>query len=99
MGDDPSDFSVYLGRHSVCCLLTDPNTGGTLGASTAISVAGTGSDTIQFAFRDDPPAAYLALDNVSVSQSGGTGTTPEPSSFILMGSGVLALGGMVRRET
>ena len=50
-----------------------------------------GSDTISFNFRDDP--AYIALDNVSVVQAGGTtttGTTPEPSSFILMGSGVLA---------
>ncbi len=94
VGDNPSDFSASWDGTQLLSL-TNPNTGSSY-TEYSYSVTGTGSDTIQFAFRDDP--GYMALDNVSVSQSGGTGTTPEPSSFILMGSGILALGGMVRRK-
>ena len=47
------------------------------------------------ALRDDP--AYIALDNISLTQNGG-GTVPEPSSFLLMGSGVLGLAGVIRRK-
>jgi hypothetical protein len=95
VGDDPSDFSALWDGNPLMSS-SDPNTGGTWTLE-SFTATGTGNDTISFAFRDDP--GYMALDNVSVSQSGGgTGTTPEPSSFILMGSGVLALGGMVRRR-
>lgn len=94
VGDNPSDFSASWDGTQLLSL-TNPNTGSTWSEYT-FSVTGTGSDTLQFAFADNP--GYMALDNVSVSQSGGTGTTPEPSSLLLMGSGVLALGGMVRRK-
>ena len=92
-GDNPSDFSASWDGTSVLSL-TNPNTGvpWTLFSFTE---TGTGSDTIQFSFRDDPE--YMALDNVSVSTSGG-GTTPEPSSLLLLGSGLLAVGGVVRRK-
>lgn len=56
-------------------------------------VTGTGSDTIEFAARDDP--AWIAVDNVSVTPAT---TTPEPSSLMLMGTGILALGGTIRRK-
>jgi hypothetical protein len=94
VGDDPSEF-VAMWDGNTLMDQTDPNTGGvwTLESFTA---TGTGNDSISFAFRDDPE--YIALDNVSVSQSGGGGTTPEPSTFILMGSGIVALGGMARRK-
>jgi hypothetical protein len=94
VGDNPSDFKVSWDGTQLLSL-SNPNTG-VAWSQYSYSVTGTGSDTIQFSFADNP--GYMALDNVSVSQSGGTGTTPEPSSFILMGSGVLALGGMVRRK-
>jgi hypothetical protein len=54
-------------------------------------VTGTGSDTLTFAFRDDP--GWMALDNVAVTQN-----APEPSSLLLLGTGVLGLAGMVRRK-
>jgi PEP-CTERM motif-containing protein len=35
---------------------------------------------------------------VSISGGGGTGTTPEPSSIMLFGSGILGLAGVLRRK-
>jgi hypothetical protein len=94
VGDDPSDFSASWDGVPVLSL-SDPNTGANWSQFT-FTETGTGSDTIQFAFRDDP--AYIGLDNVSVTQSGG-GTTPEPSSLLLLGSGLLTVGGMIRRKS
>jgi hypothetical protein len=93
VGDNPSDFSASWDGNQLLSL-TNPNTGSSWTQYT-YNVTGTGTDTIQFAFRDDP--GYMALDNVSVSAAGG-GTTPEPSSIMLFGTGVVALGGMVRRK-
>ncbi len=90
VGDDPSDFSAYWNGTQVYSA-TDPNTGGAW-TQFQFDEVGTGSDTISFAFRDDP--AYIALDNVSVSPL----TTPEPSSLLLLGSGLLTVGGVIRRK-
>ena len=92
VGDDPSDFSASWDGTTVYSA-TDPNTGGVYQQFT-FSETGTGHDTITFSFRDDP--AYIALDNVSVTQN--SQTVPEPSSFLLMGSGVLGLAGVIRRK-
>jgi PEP-CTERM motif len=92
VGDDPSDFHAMWDSNTLYSQ-SDPNTGG---AWTLFSfdVVGTGSDTITFSGRDDP--AWMALDNVSVSAV--TGTTPEPSSLLLLGSGLLTVGGAIRRK-
>jgi hypothetical protein len=91
-GDDPSHFAVFWNGTDLMDEM-DPNTGGNW-TQFSFNVQGTGSDTLTFAFQDDPE--YIALDNVSVSPAGGT--TPEPSSIMLLGTGVLALGGMARRK-
>jgi hypothetical protein len=93
VGDDPSDASAYINGTQVYGA-TDPNTGGVY-TEFSFNFTGTGHDTVSFAFRDDP--AYIALDNVSVTENSG-GTVPEPSSLMLMGSGVLGLAGVVRRK-
>ncbi len=93
VGDNPSDFSAYWDGTQVLSL-TNPNTGSTW-SQFSFSETGTGNDTISFAFRDDP--AYIALDNVSVTETSQS-SVPEPSTFMLLGSGALGLAGFVRRK-
>jgi hypothetical protein len=90
-GDHPSFFSAMWDGTTLLSL-TDPDHQWQQYSFTEI---GTGHDSISFSFQDDP--GYMALDNIVVSSSG-TGTTPEPSSFILLGSGLLALGGITHRK-
>ena len=92
VGDNPSDFSA-LWDSTTLFSMTNPNTGVNY-TEYSFAVTGTGSDTITFNGRDDP--AWMALDNISVTQN--TGTTPEPSSLLLLGSGLLTVGGVIRRK-
>jgi len=92
VGDNPSDFSVSWDGTQLLSL-SNPNTGSNYTQYTYTGV-GTGSDTLTFSFRDDP--GYTALDNVSVTQA--APTAPEPSTFLLLGTGILGLGGIVRRK-
>ena len=93
VGDNPSDFSASWDGTQLLSL-TNPNTGAAWSQYT-YSVTGTGTDTLTFAFRDDP--GYMSLDNVSVTENSGQ-SVPEPSSLLMLGTGVLGLGGVVRRK-
>jgi hypothetical protein len=46
----------------------------------------------------DDNAIHDCSSGGTTSTTGTTGTTPEPSSIMLLGSGVLALAGIVRRK-
>ncbi len=82
VGDNPSDFSAYWNTDALMSV-DNPNTGD-VWTQFLFTVTGTGSDTIQFNFRDDPE--YIALDDVVVLD---TGTAiPEPGSLGLLISGL-----------
>lgn len=93
VGDDPS-FANITWDGNVVYAMSDPNTGGTW-TEYSFTETATGHDSITFNFRDDP--GYIALDNISVVQN--QQTAPEPSSLMLLGSGVLAAAGVIRRRT
>jgi hypothetical protein len=89
-GTNYSDFSAYWDINEVLLLYNPAITDGW--TNYTFTETGTGIDSIHFDFRDDP--YYDALDNVSVA---GVSPIPEPSSFLLLGSGLVALGGFRRR--
>jgi hypothetical protein len=52
-------------------------------------------------FASNDPAGDqvgLILDNVDVSTPGSVAATPEPSSFLLLGTGLLSVAGTLRRR-
>jgi hypothetical protein len=97
--DAPNELDVLWNGTSVL----DLGPGGTLGVVPAYTLytvsslsATSSSSTLTFLGRQDP--AYNALDNVDVELSG-TGGTPEPSTWLLMGGALLPLLWAARRRT
>ncbi len=82
-GDVPNDFSASLDGNSLVRL----SDAATMGWSEfTYTKAATGSDTLQFSFRNDP--GYFALDNVSVTE---TNPIPEPAGLLVLPLGLLAM--------
>jgi hypothetical protein len=92
-GGTPNYFSVQFGNTQ----FTLNNFGAAFGwQEFDLTTQATGTSTnLSFTFRQDP--AYWFLDNVSVTQ-GGQGTTPEPGTLVLFGSGMLGVAGIARRK-
>ena len=92
-GGTPNYFSASLGTAS----FSVTNFGAAFGWSEfTLSDLATASQTeLSFTFRNDP--GYWFLDDVTVTSSGG-GTTPEPSTFLLFGSGLVGIAGLIRRK-
>lgn len=91
-GGTPNYFSASLGSAA----FSVTNFGAAFGWTefTISDLATTSSTELSFTFRNDP--GYWFLDNVSVSSS--QGTTPEPGTFVLFGSGLVGIGALVRRK-
>jgi hypothetical protein len=87
----PTELEVLFGSTVVADLVDVPNTTLTY----TYSVLATGSTTrLEFLGRQDP--GFDFLDNVSAT--GAAGITPEPSTFVLVGSSMLGLAGAVKRR-
>jgi hypothetical protein len=84
-GELPNDFSVAFDGTVLLSLTDIPLQGW---SAYSFDVTATGTDTLRFAFRDDP--GYLALDGISVTE------IPEPGSALLLVAG-LAGAALARR--
>jgi hypothetical protein len=66
---------------------------------TTTFTAASASTTLQFLNGDPGNDNSNGLDNVSLVDNGPAGVAPEPSSIVLLGSGLLGLAGWLRRRT
>ena len=91
-GGTPNLFGVQFGNAGFTLLDFPVAFGWT--QFTLTNTATSTSTLLEFTFQNDP--GYWFLDNVGVSTGGGT--TPEPGTLVLFGSGLLGIAGVVRRK-
>jgi PEP-CTERM motif len=92
-GGTPNFFSVQFGNGIISFNNFPGNFSWGLFEFTDIATSST--TRLTFTFREDP--AYWLLDDVNVTTGGG-GTTPEPGTLIMFGTGILGIAGVARRK-
>ncbi len=92
VGGTPNYFQVTFGNSSFS--FTNFGVAFNWQQFTLTTVATSNQTPLSFTFRNDP--SYWFLDNVTVQQSGGT--VPEPSTFLMFGTGIVGIAGLVRRK-
>lgn len=88
----PNFFEVQFGSASLS--LTNFPGSFDYGLFEFTDVATSTTTRLTFTFRNDPN--WWFLDNVNVTTGGGT--TPEPGTLVLFGSGLIGMAGVIRRK-
>lgn len=87
-GGTPSEFAAAFGGTTLLDIV-NPSASGFQTRSFLVTASGPVT-TLSFSFRDDP--GFIFFDAVSVT------ATPEPASLLLMATGLLAGGFLIRRQ-
>ncbi|MGD0631087.1 MAG: PEP-CTERM sorting domain-containing protein [Terracidiphilus sp.] len=96
-GNANEGLAAYLPTLNQIFFIGDGQTGTGIGAIQQFTVP-VGATGLYLAAADSVGGSNNNVGSLSVTVNGTNTVTPEPSSFLLLGSGVLALAGMMRRK-
>jgi hypothetical protein len=97
---NPANLALFVNGTQTGTTFTSTNVGVWQEWSFNLNVATGGNDLLSIRDINPNDGSYddFTMDDLSLTKGSGTGTTPEPGSFVLMGSGLLGCAGIVRRK-